>query len=197
MLLASSHPSRAQGNSSDARNASHPYHSPTLPRRQVAVLTFSHHVYVTAVDGASAEVCRLQGLGHFRHTECQFPGQFGSPNNVRTIELLPGRHMITFQFGDSPHPWRLMVNSVSASPITKEISVDAGKTYEAQSGWRIGKFESKTPTKADNSPPSAGKASVPDPDKYAGPVVPSGHMTYYPIILHNVEMEWWVGITKR
>jgi hypothetical protein len=124
------------------------YTGPALPRQQVAVLDFSH-VKVDQVDGKSALHCEkhhwngLENNSKYRN-KCwlAFPD---------SIEMLPGKHTIRFQFGADPLN-TLAPTAVSAQPITGDIVVEAGKTYKAQRWWRRGNFIGATRQCYDASP---------------------------------------------
>ncbi|MGA3025826.1 MAG: hypothetical protein ABSF98_13745 [Bryobacteraceae bacterium] len=90
------------------------YSGPALPRKQVAVLTLSH-IWVTAVDGKS-----------LWQSWDGAPRPYHRPPDP--IELLPGQHKITFEFGYNPMGGHAYLNDPT---LIMDIVVEAGKTYKA------------------------------------------------------------------
>ncbi|MGA3161132.1 MAG: hypothetical protein ABSC77_07930 [Terracidiphilus sp.] len=109
------------------------YSGPTLPRQNVAVLKLSH-VWVATVDGTPASVCKDY---HYAYAVRQRTRYFcKSHDQIDTIELLPGNHTITFNFGMIPaNTWANVNSTDTVADISENISVEAGKKYKAQRWW--------------------------------------------------------------
>ena len=84
----------------------HAYAGPAVTREQLAVLDLRSHAFASSVDGHAV------GCPVGRMDRVDYPYM---------LDLRPGRHQITFDVRDA-----------TADPITKEVYVEAGKTYKVR-----------------------------------------------------------------
>ena len=94
------------------------YTGPELPRNQVAVLKLEARLGA-AVDGQWAQTC-VKRLA--KTASCSL---------ADAVELLPGTHTVQFVFGGEG----AAVYGVTADPIVKTLSFEAGRTYVAKKQW--------------------------------------------------------------
>jgi hypothetical protein len=117
------------------------YPGPSLPREQVAVLKLSH-LNAALVDGKDPNRRDYEGSLRAGCKANLNPHKETSKGlcwtGVDRIELLPGKHTITFVFGSIPLNAGTGIRAVHADPITEEVTVEAGKEYKAQRRWTRG-----------------------------------------------------------
>jgi hypothetical protein len=114
-------------------NQSHPNSDP--PSKQVAILKTRHSFF-------DSEDCWITNVDGFEGKRIINNPLFGKHPTGFRIELFPGEHTVTFQYSKAGQENALYRLSYTGSPITKHISVEAGKTYNfvpwtSRSGWRV------------------------------------------------------------
>jgi len=143
-LAAPARQNPAPQNADYAKSIYRAYPAPALPQAQVAVLKLSH-VFAKTVDGAKCDLCTVHHspLAVRRRTQYYC-------THASAIELLPGKHTVTFEFGYDPQDPRKIgfgdVRVHDVRPVTMDILLEAGKTYKAQRNWQYSGTVARSPS---------------------------------------------------